>query len=178
MARLHLYQFMEKLGPQLLYCDTDSVIFSFKPGRYRPPTGNYLRDLSSELELDEWITSFASLGPKCYGYVTNKGHTCTKVKGHTINRETKEKLNFNNVVRILCNRSVESIKCSHVLKLNKNQLSIFQTDMTKTWRVNYEKDCVIDDQFNTAIRVLINKSTPLIQILRCPSHVQFLHQQS
>ena len=32
LARLHLYQFMEKLGLQLLYCDTDSVIFSWKPG--------------------------------------------------------------------------------------------------------------------------------------------------
>ena len=149
MARLHLYQFMEKLGPQLLYCDTDSVIFSWKPGQYLPPTGNYLGDLTSELEPEEWITSFASLGPKCYGYVTNKGHTCTKVKGHTINGETKEKLNFDNMVKILCDRSVESIKYSDVLKRNKNQLSIFQTDMTKTWRVTYDKRWIIYDQFNT-----------------------------
>ena len=64
-------------------------------------------------------------------------------------RETKKKLNFDNMVKILCDRSVEKIKYSHVLKRNKNKLSIFQTDMTKTWRVTYEKRWIIDDQFNT-----------------------------
>ncbi len=149
LARLHLYQFMEKLGQNLLYCDTDSVVFVHKPGDYLPPTGNYLGDLTSELGTGEWITSFASLGPKCYGYVTNKGNTCVKVKGHTINGFTKEKLNFENMVRLLSDESVEHIMDPHILKRNKQQLSICQTDMVKQWRVTYDKRYISDEKYST-----------------------------
>ena len=75
--------------------------------------------------------------------------TCTKIKGHTVNGVTKEKLNFDNLVKILCHKSVESIKYANVLKRNKKELSIYQADMTKTWRVTYEKRRIADDQFNT-----------------------------
>jgi len=149
LARLHLYKFMEKLGKNLLYCDTDSVVFVHKPGDFLPPTGNYLGDLTSELEPDEWINSFASLGPKCYGYVTNKGKTLTKVKGHTINGTTKEQLNFNNMIRILSDDSVEHIAYPRVLRRNKQQLSICQADMVKQWRVTYDRRYITDESFST-----------------------------
>ena len=112
--------------------------FQLESGQYLPPTGIYLGDLTSELEPDKWITSCASLGAKCYCYVPNREGTCTKVKGHTINEETKKKLNLDNMVKILCDRFVERIICSHLLKRNENQLSVFKTDMTKTWRVTYD----------------------------------------
>jgi len=149
LARLHLYKFMEKLGRQLLYCDTDSVIFSHVEGQYLPDTGNFLGDLTDELKPGQWITSFGSLGPKCYGYVTNDGHTSVKVKGHTINGITKESLNFESLVRILSDKSTELIKYSSILKRDKKTMSIYQTDMSKQWRVTYDKRCIVDDDFNT-----------------------------
>jgi len=140
---------MEKLGPQLMYVDTDSLIFTHKTGQYMPPLGNYLEDLTSELKPDEWIVEYCSLGPKCYGYHTNKGKFMVKIKGHSINGETKEKLNFQNMVKLLSDRSTELISYPRVLKRNKKTLSIFQTDVTKVWRVTYDKRFIVDEQYNT-----------------------------
>ncbi len=140
---------MEKLGSQLMYCDTDSVIFKWKPDQYLPPLGNYLGDLTSELRPNEWIEEYCSLGAKCYGYRTNLGNYTVKVKGHSINGETKEKLNLENMVRLLTTKSVENVQYSHVLKRSKKELSIFQTNSSKQWRVTFDKRVIIDEQFNT-----------------------------
>ena len=47
-ARLKLWNVMLKLGDCVTYHDTDSVIYSYYPGQWRPPTGCYL-DLTDEL---------------------------------------------------------------------------------------------------------------------------------
>ena len=72
-----------------------------------------------------------------------------KIKGHSINGETKEKLNFQNMVKLLSDRSTELISYPRVLKRNKKTLSIFQTDVTKVWRVTYDKRFIVDEQYNT-----------------------------
>ena len=149
LARLHLYQFMEKLGSNLLYCDTDSVIFKHKPGDYMPPTGNYLGALTSELKPDQWIVSFCSLGPKCYGWLSNDGQHTSKIKGHTINGETKELLNFETLLRLLSDGSVENIRYSRVLRRVKKHLTIFQTDQTKRLQFTFDKRVIVDEEFNT-----------------------------
>lgn len=47
-ARLELYSYLENLEERALYCDTDSIIFSSKPGDWIPDTGDYLGDLTDE----------------------------------------------------------------------------------------------------------------------------------
>ena len=41
-ARLKLYSYLEQLQQRLLYFDTDSVIYSWKPGEPDIPLGDYL----------------------------------------------------------------------------------------------------------------------------------------
>ena len=84
-ARLKLYSYLEKLQEQVLYFDTDSVIFKYSPGMYCPPGRDYLGDLTSELGKNEIITICCSTGPKSYAYTTNKGNKTCKVKGITLN---------------------------------------------------------------------------------------------
>ena len=84
-ARLKLYSYLEKLQRQVLYFDTDSVIFKYSDGMFCPPVGDYLGDLTSELGPGEFITTFCSTGPKSYAYTTNKGNKVCKVKGITLN---------------------------------------------------------------------------------------------
>ncbi|KAL0149348.1 hypothetical protein M9458_055386 [Cirrhinus mrigala] len=72
-ARLELYDVMERLGDRLLYCDTDSLIYTAKDGEYEPPLGPYLGDLTDEVGPGDHITLFSSAGPKSYGYATAKG---------------------------------------------------------------------------------------------------------
>nr|XP_024657085.1 uncharacterized protein LOC112432909 [Maylandia zebra] len=81
-ARLTLYDLLDKLQERILYCDTDSVIFTSHPGQWVPPLGPYLGELTDELNdggsgEDDHITEFVSGGPKCYAYYTKQGKTQT-----------------------------------------------------------------------------------------------------
>ena len=71
-ARLKLYDLLDLLQERVLYYDTDSVIYVHEPGKPDPPLGDYLGDLTDELDGD-YITTFISGGPKNYAYITNNG---------------------------------------------------------------------------------------------------------
>lgn len=89
-ARLRLYEALERTDRDTLYMDTDSIIYVDRGQLTRGP---YLGDLTSELDPDETIVEFYSTGPKCYAYRTNKGNTCCKVKGFSLNAATQTVLN-------------------------------------------------------------------------------------
>lgn len=72
LSRLKLYESPEKLGEQVLYYDTDSVIYKCKPDQTTIPLGDYMGDMTDELERKGYITEFVSGGPKNYGYVTSE----------------------------------------------------------------------------------------------------------
>lgn len=57
-ARLKLYDVMDSLKERVLYHDTDSVIYISNPGDPEPPLGDFLGDLTSELDADDHITFF------------------------------------------------------------------------------------------------------------------------
>jgi len=42
-SRLTLYEYLEKLGSRVLYCDTDSCIYVSRESKYEPHMGNFLR---------------------------------------------------------------------------------------------------------------------------------------
>ena len=63
-ARLKLYSVLEKVKRNVLYYDTDSVIYVSSPGKYDPPIGDYLGELTNELKKGEHIVEFVSGGPK------------------------------------------------------------------------------------------------------------------
>ena len=93
-ARLKLYSYLEKLERQVLYFDTDSVIYSWKPGQPKIALGDYLGEMTDELEGEDHITEFVSGGPKNYGYTTANGKTCCKVRGFTLNVRGSAQLNY------------------------------------------------------------------------------------
>ena len=62
-ARLKLYSYIERLGARVLYFDTDSVIYIERQGEWNPEMGDYLGDMTDELDGGE-ITEFVSGGPK------------------------------------------------------------------------------------------------------------------
>ena len=80
-ARLKLYDLLDLLQERVLYYDTDSVIYVHESGKPEPPLGDYLGDLTDELDGD-YITTFVSGGPKNYAYVTNNDKRVTKNTGH------------------------------------------------------------------------------------------------
>ena len=97
-ARLKLYSYLQTLGEQVLYYDTDSVIYKWSAGLPKVLTGDFLGDLKDELDGDV-IEEFVSGGAKNYGYRTVRGKTECKVRGFTLNVRGKEVLNFDSMKR-------------------------------------------------------------------------------
>ncbi|CAC5379366.1 unnamed protein product [Mytilus coruscus] len=97
-ACLELYRYLENLGERALYCDTDSIIFSSKPGDCMPDTGDYLGDLTDETP-NNTIECFITEGPKNYGYKLKNPEkdgnlTCCKIRGITLNCKNSLELNL------------------------------------------------------------------------------------
>jgi hypothetical protein len=70
-ARLKLYSYLQPLGDRVLYCDTDSVVFTCSQGQWQPPLGDFLGDLTDEVPNNQ-ITKFVTGGPKNYAYCLEK----------------------------------------------------------------------------------------------------------
>lgn len=86
---------LHHLQQQVLYFDTDSVIYKWKPNAPELPLGQYLGQFTNELDdPNDYITEFAAAGPKNYGYRTLKGKTECKVSGFSLNTRGQEQLNF------------------------------------------------------------------------------------
>ena len=93
-ARLRLYEALDVLQQQVLYYDTDSVIYKWRPGQPSIETGDFLGDMTDELNGDV-IEEFVSGGAKNYAYTTRGGKTECKVRGFSLNVRGKQELNFN-----------------------------------------------------------------------------------
>ena len=93
-ARLKLYESLELLEKQVLYYDTDSVIYKCRPGLPSIVIGDMLGEWKDELDGDI-ITEFVSGGAKNYAYKTRQGKVECKVRGFTLNVRGSAVLNFN-----------------------------------------------------------------------------------
>ena len=93
-ARLKLYESLDTLQQQVLYCDTDSVVYKWRPGQPSIAIGDFLGDMTDELDGDV-ITEFVSGGAKNYGYQTRGGKVVCKERGFTLNVRGSAILNFN-----------------------------------------------------------------------------------
>lgn len=109
-ARLHLYRYIEALGENLIYCDTDSVAFIQPPGEPLLPLGDQIGELTDEFVKEKAqhgpAIAFVSTGPKSYCYKFADGHEVKRAKG--IRRSDQDYITFetmNNAV--LYNESVE-----------------------------------------------------------------------
>lgn len=78
-GRLALMRYMEKVGPErLVYCDTDSVFFSWPKRRKMPfPLTTNL----GEMKLEDTLEYVETRSPKMYRYVKSDGSRKTKAKG-------------------------------------------------------------------------------------------------
>ena len=94
-ARLKLYTYLKQLGEQVLYFDTDSVIYSHVGNQPSLENGDYLGDLTDELDPGQTIVDFTSGGPKNYGYRTTANKTECKVRGFSLqNLRRSAQLNY------------------------------------------------------------------------------------
>ena len=148
-ARLRLYGVLESLEEKVLYFDTDSVIYVIGDGEEEPATGDFLGELTDELD-GHHIVEFVSAGPKNYGYRTDENKTSCKVKGFNLNHETAKIINFNSMCSevFLWHFFGSSHRCSmdiprQICRDPKRQI-LFNRSMKKCYSVVYDKRRVLD----------------------------------
>ena len=153
-ARLKLYDLLDLLQERVLYYDTDSVIYVHEPGKPDPPLGDYLGDLTDELDVGDYITTFISGGPKNYAYLTNNGKTETKIRGITLNYDATKKINMD-VMRHLVDSRVNghneekvTVENPHKITRDKKEKNIVTKKMKKDYRIVYNKR-VITENYGT-----------------------------
>jgi hypothetical protein len=123
-ARMRLYEEALKiLDRQVLYFDTDSVVYTYNPNNInhiKLKNGDYLGEWTDELDGKKMVGSFVSGGPKNYSYelITPKGDTeyKVKVKGITLNKETSDKINHNTMKQLI----EDSLFSGENLKIDAN----------------------------------------------------------
>jgi hypothetical protein len=151
-GRLRLYSLMSEIGAaNLLYWDTDSVIYVQRPGGYMPKYGNFLGDLTDELPAGTHIIQFICCGPKNYGYMLNDGRCYVKVKGFTLNHANSQKLHFNTLCDELflwhCHGISQGIQLQNPSEITRDKYKsvIYNKPLSKAYQVVYTKRIVMPD---------------------------------
>ena len=147
-ARLRLFDVLHSVQDRALYYDTDSVIYISRFGAFDPPLGDFLGDLSDELENDH-IVEFISAGPKNYGYRTFNGKEVCKVRGFTLNFKNSQLINFESVKNIVLNDGGSIYTCNpnKICRSNTNY-QIYSREEKKKYGMVYNKRILLSD-FNT-----------------------------
>lgn len=145
-ARLCLYDLLEKLDDRVCYYDTDAVIWVHRDGLYDPPLGDFLGQLTDELD-GSYITEFVSAGPKNYSYKLANGECKCKVKGFTLNYTNSSKINFESmkeeVFKYCQNQPQGNIfTTSNKICRDKYKHLIFNRKENKQYNVVYTKRCI------------------------------------
>ena len=150
-ARLRLYKLLMNIGPDnVLYYDTDSVIYIQNPGAWTPECGAFLGDLTNELPPGRYIVEFVCCGPKNYGYKLDDGTCYVKVKGFTLNYQNSQKINFETLCKELFmwkegqSQHITLTNASQITR-DKYKVQIYNKEQSKTYRVVYTKRMVNDD---------------------------------
>jgi len=103
-ARLRLYEGLDLLNHQVLYHDTDSIVYIYdkeNKNHKQLELGDNLGEWTDELEGKKMIGTFISGGPKNYSYETDDGEYHTKIKGFTLNYDACRVLNHNNMISMI-----------------------------------------------------------------------------
>ncbi|KAI6186080.1 DNA-directed DNA polymerase [Aphelenchoides besseyi] len=108
-ARDVLFDYMQQVQGEILYMDTDSLIYVLEEGQRRVPEGDRLGQMTSE-RPGRRIIEFISGGPKNYGYRHADEKTgqdeCAfiKVRGFTLNYTTAQLLNYETARNMILRR--------------------------------------------------------------------------
>ena len=133
-ARIRLYKELDKVNRQVLYCDTDSIIYEESPDYEKNLIlGNFLGELTSELDGDDYIEEFVSGGPKNYGFITKNGKTAVKIKGFSLNSTNAPAFSFKNIRNIILN-GVTSATGEEQLGRTQEQLGSSTAEVLTTLR--------------------------------------------
>lgn len=148
-ARLKLFKEMKKLGDRVNYHDTDSLIFSKKPGEYEPETGNNLGELTDECPKGDWIKELVCPGPKNYAYKLNsdtaqKPNQKVVIKGFNMTFLALKSLGFDQIKKTLLEKDKSEIFVDQLKFVRKDE-KITTKLLKKKYGIEYDKRKILND---------------------------------
>ncbi|KAG5900435.1 hypothetical protein JTB14_029321 [Gonioctena quinquepunctata] len=104
----YTYSYLDRLTNRVLYYDTDSIIYISGEGEWNVPTGDFLGEMTDELDsygTGSYMTELVSGGPKNYAYTVysptkNEYNQVCKVKGFMLNYQASQLVNFDSMKRM------------------------------------------------------------------------------
>lgn len=167
-ARTRLYQQLAMLGRDVIYYDTDSIIYTYdssSPNPKHPPYGDHLGEWTNELASGDHITEFVSAGPKSYAYLTHQGHDVVKIKGLTLNYSVRRDIHFD-AIKALVKHYVYPdtfplppelgdlgeipVSFPHKICRDRLKFKLYAKTLTKRFKVTYGKRQLLrDGSFDT-----------------------------
>ncbi|KAK4880439.1 hypothetical protein RN001_008585 [Aquatica leii] len=156
-ARLELYKYLKQLGRRVLYFDTDSIIFTEKPGEWVPVTGDFLGDMTDEVECygpGSKIVEFVSGGPKNYAFKvfstnSNQHEYICKVKGITLNFKNSQNVNFETLRSMVLDQAEDTYVQTDRRICRNSTFDVLSRPERKVFRVNYTKRRRLEDSMDT-----------------------------
>lgn len=161
-ARLMLFNELIQLQDEILYCDTDSLIYVEKDGgesKYRPNIGPAVGQLTDEiLEYgpDAYISEYVCVGPKSYALkiVTPSKNTeieVCKCKGFRLNLKNSSILNFDSYKKIVFGEMAdEEIINTTDTKIRRKKGFVLTSELEKKrFQFTFSKRACIDEVGDT-----------------------------
>ena len=117
------------------------MIYVSSPGKYDPPKGGYLGELTNELKKGEHIVEFVSGGPKNYAYKTNRENKICKVRGFILHVTNSQLINFKSVKRLVLDHSETTITVTNPQKIcrDKEKRKLYNREEEKNYQMVYTK---------------------------------------
>ena len=141
-----MYELLDKLDRRVLFFDTDSVIYVSREGEWEPEIGDFLGQLTNELEADNHIVSFVSGGPKNYGYQLAKPDkssnlTHCKVRGITLNYRNHFLVNFDTMSQMVRKEGPSKVQVADPYKISQDRktMNIETREEKKVYQMVYTK---------------------------------------
>lgn len=152
-ARKILYRDLAAAGTDLLYCDTDSILWIENENtKYRPQMGSGVGQLADEIApygKDCYIAEWTCFGPKSYSYRIKRTGSdeivqeIVKCKGLLNKHSNSDVLNFENMKKMLFDDHV--IETSATTIVRKKHFRIETDSVTKKFQFTFTKRVVMPD---------------------------------
>lgn len=144
-ARLRLFDVMHKLGQDVIYCDTDSVIYIDRGDPNKQiPVGSRLGDLQNEIKKkSDYITKIVSTAPKSYAYVTKEGSSSVKSKGFTLSVFNSERVNIDSMEKMVHGETKEIETESLQFEINRDHQIKTKSSCKKILTMTFDKRKIV-----------------------------------
>ena len=136
-----LYEKLDYLNKQVLYFDTDSIIYINSPNGNEIKTGDMLGDLTDELDGEYINNTFVSGGPKNYSFIYGDNKQKCVIKGFTLNHENSQILNHTNMI-MMVKGNIKELTLVNENKITRQNKQIVNKYEEKVYNFRYDKRAI------------------------------------